>query len=116
VTMAALGDAAGALQEARASLDLVQGSEGKRDVLFHMYLGRALAGNGEVYMILAKRASGGERASDWRLATDFYRRAIAEFETYHPSTEPYLSEVRQAEADLGECERALKAPVSQALH
>ena len=60
---------------------------------------------------LVKRASGGERASDWRLAADFYRRATAEFQIHHPSTEPYLSEVRQAEADLGECERALKAPI-----
>jgi hypothetical protein len=109
-TLATMGDSRGALREAKISLDPVQRPESQHDAQIHAYLARALAGNGNVYMIFAKRAAGRERASDWRTTADFYRRATAEFQVFHPTTEPYLSEARQVEASLAECESALTAP------
>jgi tetratricopeptide (TPR) repeat protein len=108
VTLAESGDIAGALAEAKSSLDVLGRPEDSRDTSLHAYLGRALAANGAVKMILAKRASGRERISDWRSAADDYRRALDEFGAFHPMVEPYLSDMRRAEANLAECERALK--------
>jgi hypothetical protein len=44
----------------------------------------------------------------WHTAADFYRRATAEYYLHNSTTEPYLSEARQAQASLAECERAVQ--------
>jgi tetratricopeptide (TPR) repeat protein len=106
VGLAKAGNSTAALSEAKNSLDLVERPENQHDVSLHPSLGRALAGNGQVYMILARRAGAQEKASDWRAAADFYRRAESEFRAYRPLVEPYLTDLRQAEANLAECLRA----------
>jgi tetratricopeptide (TPR) repeat protein/tRNA A-37 threonylcarbamoyl transferase component Bud32 len=107
--LAEVGDTAGALRECQSALDSVRRTENQRDPTVRVYLARALAANGAVYVVLAKRASGAERTSAWRMAADYYRPAVGEFRALHPESEPYLGYTRQAEAGLAESERALKA-------
>ncbi len=108
IALAGTGDRAGALAEAKNILDMLEQPENQRDSSRRAYLARALAGNGEVYMILAKRSAGRERVTNWRIAADYYRRAGVEFSTFRPIVEPYLGDMRRAEAGLAECVRALR--------
>jgi len=108
VALAGAGDRAGSLAEAKNSLEMVERAENRRDATLHAYLGRVLAANAQVYVILAKRSSGREKDSDWRAAEDFYWRALAEFDLHRPMSEPYSGDVRRAEAGLAECVRFVK--------
>ena len=106
--LAELGDAAGAKEEIAAAEESMQQKEHQQMARVAGHVAMLHDARAAMFVVLAKRASGRERAENWRLAADGYRRALAEWQAIHPVTEPALSHVRQAEAGLAECERALQ--------
>ena len=108
LALAAAGEDAAALKEGESLVRMGdRWPESARDASLHAYLARALAANGGVHAILARRAAGKQRAPHWLAAADFYRRAVQEFEAYQPTADTALSEMRKAQSSLTECERAL---------
>jgi eukaryotic-like serine/threonine-protein kinase len=99
LALISIGDTEAGLKESQDLLESV-----KKDFdepVMPVYRARALAANGAVHMALAKRALSEGRLAEWRAATDSYTRALAEWRTYPGSgSEPFATEVRQAEAAL----------------
>jgi tetratricopeptide (TPR) repeat protein len=104
--LASSGDTAAGLRESEGALDAVMHSGDPDDPTLPAYRARSLAEIGTMHMIMAKHSAG---PMEWRTAADFYRRAVAEWRTFPGrAQEPFRGEMRQAEAGLGESERAIK--------
>jgi tetratricopeptide (TPR) repeat protein len=107
LALVSTGDAEDALRESQSVLESVQKSVS--EPVLPAYRARALAANGAVHMVLAKRASGDGRLAEWRAAADFYRRALVEWRTYPGSgSEPFAGEIHQAEAALARSQSGMK--------
>jgi eukaryotic-like serine/threonine-protein kinase len=106
LALVSTGDAEGGLRKSQEVLESVNKAVG--EPAMPAYRARALAANGAVRVVLAKRASGDGRLAEWRAAADYYQRSLAEWRTYPGSgSEPFASEIHQAEAALTVSQRAL---------
>jgi tetratricopeptide (TPR) repeat protein len=100
------GDADAGLRKSEEVLESVTKAVGEPTL--PVYRARALAANGAVHVALAKRASADGRVAEWRAAAESYRRALVEYRTYPGiGSEPFASEMRQAEAALFLSQRGL---------
>jgi serine/threonine protein kinase len=108
--IAARGDSEGALRQAHEALDVAaQLAKGSR-LLEKAYWPRALAGEGDVYVALAKKdpPATEQAIANWRSAADRYQRAMQEWKPFLHLSQPYAGLVRDTKAKLAESERALR--------
>jgi eukaryotic-like serine/threonine-protein kinase len=107
--LASMGDRAAGLRESQDALDSVMHPADARDPTLPAYRARALAGIGAVHVVLAKCSTGDGRLTEWRAAAGYYRRAVVEWRTFPGWTrEPFVGEMRQAQAALAASERAMR--------
>lgn len=111
VALASKGQADEALAQAGQLLAEVRRTHLPNDVVAPAYLARALASNGHVHGILAKRAPAGSRVAEWRAAADFFRQAEAEWQSFpNRAQEPYASDARRTADLLADAERESGRP------
>jgi tetratricopeptide (TPR) repeat protein len=108
-TLASAGETDEALSQARSLLNNVWRTKLPNDLAPHAYVARALAANGVVHMILARRTSPETRVPEYRTAADFYRQALDEWRLYpNHLKEPSLGDFRRVESALAEVQRELQ--------